>query len=55
MDYGHSTTDRNRGRLIPSWPDGAGEFQKAVGQSGFAVVDVGDNAEITYELGVHAD
>ena len=31
----------------------AGEFQQAVGQRGFAVVDVRDDAEITDVLGIH--
>ena len=31
----------------------AGEFEQAVGQRGFAVVDVRDDAEIADELGIH--
>ena len=31
----------------------AGQFEQAVGQRGFAVVDVRDDAEIAYELGIH--
>ena len=32
----------------------AGHFQKAVGQGGFAVVDMRDDAKISYELRVHS-
>ena len=31
----------------------AGHFQQAVGERGFAVVDVRDDAEIAYELWIH--
>ena len=34
-------------------PDGAGDLQKAVGQGGFAVVDVGDDAKVAYALLFH--
>jgi hypothetical protein len=32
---------------------GACEFEEAVGQGGFAVVDMSNYAEITNELGIH--
>jgi len=32
---------------------GARQFQQPVGQRGFAVVDVRDDAEVPYELGIH--
>src|SRR5258708_40283039 len=33
--------------------ESAGHFEKAVGERGFAVVDVRDDAEIPYELRIH--
>jgi hypothetical protein len=33
--------------------DSAGEFEQAVGQGGFAVVDVRDDREISDAFGVH--
>ena len=32
---------------------GAGGFQEPVGQGGLAVVDVGDDTEVAYEVGTH--
>ncbi len=33
--------------------NGVREFEQAVGQRGFAVIDVGDDAEISYVTGAH--
>ena len=40
-------------RLHLARGEGSGEFQQAVGQRGFAVVDVRDDREVADVLGIH--